>query len=108
MNYQSIVESIVRIDRDAQLASGQKLNQILIMHNWLIGAYIFEYEQQGEDRISYGSHVVEKLAEDLKQTGMQGFSFSNLKSFRQFAMTYAAIANSATLPNPLFFQSKRD
>ncbi len=97
MNYKDVVNSIDQINTSSQLAVGRSLNQILTLRNWLIGAYLVEYEQNGEDRITYGSHLIENLANDLKTIGVMGFSFSNLKNFRQFALAYVNIASNAKL-----------
>lgn len=97
MDYKNIVENITNINRAAELAAGKRLNQVITLRNWLIGAYIFEYEQNGVDRITYGSQLVKNLAEDLKKKGAVGFSLSNLKSFRQFALAYVSIATNTKL-----------
>lgn len=99
MDYKNIVENIATVNTAAQLVASKQLNQVMTLRNWLIGAYIFEYEQNGEDRITYGSHLIKNLADDLKKRGATGFSFSNLKSFRQFALAYVNIANNTKLAN---------
>jgi predicted nuclease of restriction endonuclease-like (RecB) superfamily len=75
---------------------------MLTLRNWFIGAYIIEYEQNGADRAAYGTQLIQKLADDLNRRQIKGLSASNLKNFRQFALTYPSIANdeilSALLP----------
>ena len=73
----------------------------MTLRNWLIGAYIFEYEQNGVDRAAYGTQVIETLAKDLKQQGAIGLAVSNLKNFRQFALAYPHLAQNRILPNLL-------
>lgn len=91
MNYKDVVDSIARINTIAQVAVGRNLNQILTLRNWVIGAYLVEYEQNGEDRAKYAAHLIENIANDLKKNGISGFSVSNLKNFRQLALIYPSI-----------------
>ena len=47
------------------------VNQSLTVRNWLIGLYIVEFEQRGEDRAKYG----ERLLTDLSASdGVKGLS----------------------------------
>jgi hypothetical protein len=41
-------------------------NQALVVRNWMVGAYIVEFEQDSADRAKYGTRLLETLAEDLK------------------------------------------
>ena len=36
------------------------VNQALVLRNWLIGAYIVEFEQNGTDRAKYGTRLLPK------------------------------------------------
>jgi predicted nuclease of restriction endonuclease-like (RecB) superfamily len=97
MNYNVVLEKISQIDDVAQRTVARNVNQLLTLRNWLIGAYIFEYEQNGEDRAVYGEQLLKKLSDDLSKREHKGLSFSNLKNFRQFALAYPKIAISQTL-----------
>jgi len=66
----------------------QTVNQLLVVRNWLIGYQIVEYEQNGEDRVTYGTNALQKLAQNLQSQGVKGFSYSNLKIFRQLYQKY--------------------
>ena len=69
----------------------KQVNVSITLRNWLIGSYIVEYEQLGEDRANYGQMVLEKLAARLKQKGLKGMAETNLKLFRQLFLTYPQI-----------------
>lgn len=69
----------------------KQVNSAYTMRNWLIGHYIVEYEQHGEDRAAYGDRLLEKLASNLKGNGVQGMSSTNLRLFRQFYILYPQI-----------------
>lgn len=88
MNYDLIVEKIIQIDDIAQRTVAKNVNQLLTLRNWLVGAYIFEYEQNGEDRAVYGEQLLKKLSDDLSKSGHKGFSVTNLKYFREVALVY--------------------
>lgn len=47
-------------------------NQALVLRNWMVGAYIVEFEQNGADRAKYGSRLLETLAGDLGAKGVKG------------------------------------
>jgi hypothetical protein len=88
MNYELIVEKITQIDDVAQRAVARNINQLLTLRNWLVGAYIFEYEQNGEDRAVYAEQLLKKLSDDLSKRGHKGFSVTNLKYFREVSLVY--------------------
>ena len=43
------------------------INQMLTVRNWIIGYYITEFEQHGEDRAKYGSHLLTNLQDFLPE-----------------------------------------
>jgi predicted nuclease of restriction endonuclease-like (RecB) superfamily len=88
MNLDALIGTITRIHTGAQDAAGQALARILSLRNWLIGAWIVEYEQGGEDRAVYGERLIPQLAHGLAAAGQRGLSASNLKNFRQIALAY--------------------
>jgi len=49
------------------------VNQALLFRNWLIGAYVVEYEQCGEDRAAYGAGLLADLARDLRPSTSAAF-----------------------------------
>ena len=92
MNYDQIVDQISQIHIASQSAASRSVNHILTMRNWLIGAYLFEYEQNGEDRAKYGELVLQKIAAEFSRRGIPGLSLPGLKNFRQFALAYPGLA----------------
>ena len=101
MNYEQIVDQISQLHFAAQAATARAANQSLTLRNWLIGAYLFEYEQDGEDRAKYGEKLLQALALEFTKRGVTGLSFANLKNFRQFALTYPALPISQTVSSQL-------
>jgi len=101
MNLDHLAQAIGRIQANAQLRVGQVVNQVLNWRNWLIGAYIVEYEQGGEDRAAYGGKVLEALADRLRKNGLRGLSVSNLKNFRQVALCWPKLPIRQTVSGVL-------
>ena len=83
------------------------VNQALLVRNWLIWAWIVEFEQFGGERATYGSGLLKRLATDLKASGLRGVSPDLLERMRGFyriypqlwpAISAAASRKSLSLP----------
>ncbi len=88
MKFNELSQIIETTQNVLQYKALQTVNQLLVVRNWLIGYHIVEYEQNGEDRATYGQQIVLKLAEQLKLRKLKGFSHTNLKLYRQLYKTY--------------------
>jgi predicted nuclease of restriction endonuclease-like (RecB) superfamily len=73
------------------------INTHLTVRNWLIGFYIVEYEQDGEDHAEYGAKLLQNLADGFNENGL---SYRNLRLYRQFYLVYPQIHKFI----PQFFQ----
>ena len=69
------------------------IDRHLTLRNWLIGFYIAEYEQNGEDRATYGASLLQNIADSIDTKGL---SYRNLKLFRQFYKSYPQIGQTAS------------
>ncbi|MDR0332323.1 MAG: PDDEXK nuclease domain-containing protein [Dysgonamonadaceae bacterium] len=67
------------------------INYNLTIRNWLIGCYIIEFEQNGEDRAKYGIGLLEEIAKKLKTKGMKGLHRRALNTCRLFYQAYPQI-----------------
>lgn len=74
----------------------KQVNSALTLRNWIIGFYIVEYEQHGEDRAEYGDQLYKKLATRIKTAGIKGLSFTSLHLCKQLYLTYPQIVQVAT------------
>ena len=54
MNYNVLLEAIGQAHQQAQAGAAGAVNRHLILRNWIIGAYLVEFEQNGKDRASMG------------------------------------------------------
>jgi predicted nuclease of restriction endonuclease-like (RecB) superfamily len=69
----------------------RQINTSLTLRNWLIGMYLFEYEQKGQDRAQYGAALYANIAARAQKMGLKGMSKSNLYGFQGFYLTYPQI-----------------
>ena len=90
-NFEVLTNSISNTSRIFLDKVRKQVNSAYTMRNWLIGHYIVEYEQHGEDRAAYGDRLMEKLAGNLKENGAVGMSSTNLRLFRQLYVLYPQI-----------------
>ena len=63
------------------------VNVGLTLRNWVIGAYIHEYEQNGADRSQYGEALLGTLAGRLRSQGLERMDERELRRYRLFYMT---------------------
>lgn len=79
---------IRQILEDARKRARSAVNSAMVEAYWLIGKRIVEEEQQGEAKAKYGTRLLENLSKELGQEFGAGFSYANLRNFRQFYLTY--------------------
>jgi predicted nuclease of restriction endonuclease-like (RecB) superfamily len=89
--YSALIKAISGADTQLLTRVATVANQALVLRNWLVGAYIVEFEQKGADRAKYGARLLETLALDLKAKGIKGLGFTTLKMCRLFFQTYPTI-----------------
>ena len=71
-----------------QSSALKAINRNLTLRNWLIGFYIIEFEQRGEDRAQYGTNLLKTLE---KQVNTRGLTETLFKLSRQFYIIYPQI-----------------
>lgn len=89
--FDSLVDGLARLQAQAGDAAVRSVNEILTQRNWLIGAWIVAYEQEGADRARYGEGLIDALAAAFRTRGVGGLGRSNLKNYRQIALTWPAL-----------------
>ena len=78
------------------LQNAQKaVNLNLTVRNWLIGCYIVEFEQNGEDRAKYGVRLLEEMAKSIKSKGIKGLNIQSLRICRSFYSVYPQFSKTA-------------
>lgn len=94
MKIKHLVEQIKSVNTALYEQASKAVNCSLTLRNWLIGYYLVEYEQQGEDRAAYDTKILEKLSAELTAVQLKGMSVANLSRYRQFFMTYPQLGQS--------------
>lgn len=92
MNFDKLTDTLIFINDSLQAKAKSAVNVALTIRNWLIGYYIVEFEQNGEDRATYGSELLKNLSKNITKREIDGFSVTNLKLFRQFYSNFPEIA----------------
>ncbi|EKC46511.1 protein containing DUF1016, partial [human gut metagenome] len=82
MNFEALVKHISTIQNTLQAQAAHAVNLALTSRNWLMGCYIVEFEQNGEDRAAYGEQLLKKQEQRLKTKGL------NERRFREFRRLY--------------------
>ena len=66
MNFEALVKHISIDTEHVCRHAAHAVNLALTSRNWLMGCYIVEFEQNGEDRAAYGEQLLKKLEQRLK------------------------------------------
>ena len=82
MNFEALVKHISTIQNTLQAQAAHAVNLALTSRNWFMGCYIVEFEQNGEDRATYGEQLLKKQEQRLKTKGL------NERRFREFRRLY--------------------
>ncbi|TXH54103.1 MAG: DUF1016 domain-containing protein [Bacteroidia bacterium] len=64
------------------------VNSVMVQTYWQIGMLIVEYEQQGEQRASYGTQQLQQLSQKLTYEFGKGFDVTNLRNMRRFYQAF--------------------
>jgi len=93
MDFKNLQEQILFTHNELYLNAVKSINIHLSIRNWLIGYYIVEFEQEGEDRAKYGSTIIKELSKNIQ---IKGLGETNLKQCRKFFIVYPEISQSVT------------
>ena len=88
MNFESLVGRINLIQDALQAQAAHAVNLSLTARNWLVGYYIVEFEQHGEDRAKYGEKLLSRLSENLNR---RGFNLRRLRDYRHVYQVYPSL-----------------
>jgi predicted nuclease of restriction endonuclease-like (RecB) superfamily len=98
MKYLQLVKAIDSASQQLLGRAATVVNQALVLRNWLVGAYLVEFEQNGEDRAKYGVRLLSRLAGDLKQRGLEGLSVQMLERTRLLYAIYPQLGFKISSP----------
>ena len=85
MTFELLAKNIEAIHVALQQQAAHAVNLSLTSRNWLMGCYIVEFEQNGEDRAQYGAKLLKRLEERLQTKGLTERRF---REFRRLYLVY--------------------
>ena len=85
---ETLFADILQILQTARQKAYKAVNTEMVNAYWLMGRRIVEEEQRGEQKAAYGEAILKKLSIALTAELGKGFSYANLRNFRQFYLTY--------------------
>jgi predicted nuclease of restriction endonuclease-like (RecB) superfamily len=97
MKYTALIKAIHSTTAQLQGRAAMAVNQALVLRNWLVGAWILEFEQHGQDRAKYGERLLESLAKDLSISGLE---IRNLQNCRLIYAAYPQIRQTLSAEFP--------
>ena len=68
-DFEALVGAVASVHARMAERATRAVNVSLTLRNWLIGAYISQYELGGDDRAAYGERGFEALADRLQGSG---------------------------------------
>ena len=95
-NFEGLIDNVYQTHHLLQQNAQKAVNQSLTVRNWLIGCYIVEFEQNGEDRAKYGTRLLKEMAKIIKVKGIKGLNSRALQNCRLFYSTYPQIRQTVS------------
>ena len=99
MNFEQLANIITDTHQQLQQSAVKAVNQCQTVRNWLMGFYIVEFEQNGEDRAQYGEQLLKKLEQRINQKGL------NVTLFQRSRMFYGIYPQFRVLIEKIFTSS---
>ncbi len=107
MTFELLAKNIENIQTTLQQQAAHAVNLSLTSRNWLMGCYIVEFEQNGEDRAQYGAKLLKRLEERLQTKGLTERRFREFRRLYQVypqlgkeVLNYVGAQNYASLALP--------
>ena len=96
-SFDHLSELVLQLHDSAYSATVKAINRFATIRNYVIGFYIVEYEQHGNDRAKYGDRLLKRLAESINKRGINETLLTNS---RKFYLTYPQIKDYLTAISP--------
>ncbi|WP_373721651.1 PDDEXK nuclease domain-containing protein [Bacteroides heparinolyticus] len=96
-SFEHLSELVLQLHDSAYSATVKAINRFATIRNYVIGFYIVEYEQHGNDRAKYGDRLLKRLAESVNK---RGINETILKNCRRFYLAYPQIKDYLTAISP--------
>ncbi len=102
-----LVNDIKTILQVARQETYQAISHSMVKAYWLMGQRIVEEEQEGNSVAIHGEGLLKNLSKELTAEFGKGFSYANLRNFRQFYLIYPNWENCYTLCSNLSWSHNR-
>ena len=89
MDFPQLTSNILVTHNVLQSNAMRAINQNITARNWLVGYWIVEFEQNGEDRAKYGDRLLSELAKSIHIKGMGTTILSQCRKFYLFYPGFA-------------------
>ena len=93
-NFEKLVGSVQRVHEEMAAQAGRAINISLTLRNWLIGAYISEFELRGSDRANYGDRLLSELSRELRSHKVSNTGRRQLYNYLAFYRAYPQIVRT--------------
>jgi len=80
-SFETLTQCISTIHSALQSSAVNAVNRFATIRNWLIGRYIVEYEQHGDDRAQYGAKLLPNIVSHVKIRGINATLLANARNF---------------------------
>ena len=94
-SFEHLSELVLQLHDSAYSATVKAINRFATIRNYVIGFYIVEYEQHGNDRAKYGDRLLKRLAERVNKRGINETLLTNSRK-----LTYPQIKDYLTAISP--------
>lgn len=102
MNLKQLVTELRDLNRSLKSQVAQSANMGLTLRNWLVGAYIVEFEQNGEERAEYGTKLIQELAKALQLKGLNARTLADCRLFHlHYSLNLQAVSAKSSSPQIL-------
>ena len=92
-SFEHLSELVLQLHDSAYSATVKAINRFATIRNYVIGFYIVEYEQHGNDRAKYGERLLKRLVERVNRRGINETLLTNS---RKFYLSYPQIKDHLT------------
>ncbi len=93
-NFEKLVGTIRQLHEELAAQAGRAINISLTLRNWLIGAYISEFELRGSDRANYGDRLLSELSRELCSHKVSNTGRRQLYNYLAFYRAYPQIVRT--------------
>ena len=94
MNFDQLITSLRELDTSLKGQVIRTANVGLTLRNWLVGAYIVEFEQNGADRAEYGANLIREVSNALD---VKGLTPTTLELCRRLFSAYPQIPQTLSV-----------